>query len=241
MSPDHRTLGPLARKAAKRAGMVASLALVLAAGLANPAIAAPQNPTAPETTATVHTDDKCRPGNHHNPHYGATPADRDTGECKDPTGPVGSKGDKGNPAPCYEIDAHQGQHEYEVRGLVSNGITYAGIRDLRPSRNPADDDLRWTDLSGLSGYPTTRSEGVPCGVSVNEDTNGNNDLRGRDDFTDLKIDIVTTKGRVFEIICEVSHSGDELATVTCPHPDLPRSEDAWKELNRPQKDADNDE
>ncbi|WP_149830557.1 hypothetical protein [Streptomyces tailanensis] len=240
MSPDHRTLGPLAREAVKKAGMVASLALVLAAGLANPAIAAPPNPTDPETTATVPTDDKCRPGNNNDTHYGVTPSNRDTGDCK---GSRGEKGEKDRPAACYEIDAYQGQDEYEVRGAVSNGNTYAGIRDLRPSRNSVDDELRWTDLSELSGYPTTSSEGVPCGVSVNEHTNGNNGnfTRRVEDVTDVKIDIITTTGRVFEIICEVSHGGDELATITCPHPDLPRSEDAWKELNQPEPDADNDE
>ncbi|MEV5488907.1 hypothetical protein AB0L47_13030 [Streptomyces bobili] len=246
MSPDSRTtspFGPLARDAFRKAGMVASLALVLAAGVASPATAAARAVTGQAVTAEPSGGDKCK--NDH-PRTGDGTSASGGKECKGPTGPTGPKGATGatgptgpqgatgatgatgpqgatgatGPAgatgPCVEIDGFQDQQVYEVRGAVSGGNTYAGIRDVRPSQNHT---MRWTDLSGLQGYPTGGQNGTACGVSVNEHSQGMQDLAG------IKIDIITTTGLVFETICTESHAAATPATLTCPGP--------WVPLNSP--------
>ena len=55
--------------------------------------------------------------------------------------------------------------------------------------------MRWTDLSTLTGYPVGEHHGVACGVSVNEHS------RAVPGLADIKIDIITTTGLVFETIC----------------------------------------
>ncbi|MFF8189687.1 hypothetical protein ACF05L_02115 [Streptomyces bobili] len=231
MSPDSRTtsaFGPLARDAFRKAGMVASLALVLAAGVASPATAAARAVPGQAVTADPSGGDKCK-----NDHPRAADGTSTSGgkECKGPTGPTGPMGATGatgatgpqgptGPAGatgrCVEIDGFQDQQVYEVRGAVSGGNTYAGIRDVRPGE---DHTMRWTDLSGLQGYPTGGQNGTACGVSVNEHSQGLQDLAG------IKIDIITTTGLVFETICTESHAPDTPATLTCPGP--------WVPLNSP--------
>ncbi|MFG3264735.1 hypothetical protein [Streptomyces bobili] len=231
MSPDSRTtspFGPLARDAFRKAGMVASLALVLAAGVASPATAAARAVSGQAVTADPSGGDKCK-----NDHPRAADGTSASGgkECKGPTGPTGPQGATGatgatgpqgptGPAgttgPCVEIDGFQDQQVYEVRGAVSGGNTYAGIRDVRPSE---DHTMRWTDLSRLQGYPTGGHNGTACGVSVNEHSQGMQALAG------IKIDIITTTGLVFETICTESHTGNTPATLTCPGP--------WVPLNSP--------
>jgi hypothetical protein len=106
---------------------------------------------------------------------------------------------------------------------VSGTNTYAGIRDVRPS---FDHTLRWTDLSNRTGYPNGGQAGFACGVSINEHSQGNQDLAG------IKIDILTTPGQVFEIICTESHTMAAAATLSCPNPALPAL--AWQPLNSPE-------
>ncbi|MFM9497484.1 hypothetical protein ACKI1Q_28265 [Streptomyces galilaeus] len=234
MSPDSRTtspFGPLARDAFRRAGMVASLALVLAAGVASPATAAARTVTGQAVTADPSGGDKCK--NDH-PRAGDGTSASGGKECKGPTGPTGPQGatgatgptgptgatgatgTQGPTGPCVEIDGFQDQQVYEVRGAVSGGNTYAGIRDVRLGE---DHTMRWTDLSGLPGYPTGGQNGTACGVSVNEHSQGMQDLAG------IKIGIITTTGLVFETICTESHAADTPATLTCPGP--------WVPLNSP--------
>jgi hypothetical protein len=234
MSPDSRTtspFGPLARDAFRKAGMVASLALVLAAGVASPATAAARAVTGQAVTADPSGGDKCK--NDH-PRAGDGTSASGGKECKGPTGPTGPQGatgatgptgatgatgatgTQGPTGPCVEIDGFQDQQVYEVRGAVSGGNTYAGIRDVRPGE---DHTMRWTDLSGLQGYPTGAQNGTACGVSVNEHSRGMQDLAG------IKIDIITTTGLVFETICTESHAANTPATLTCPGP--------WVPLNSP--------
>ncbi|MFF3498096.1 hypothetical protein [Streptomyces sp. NPDC003247] len=111
---------------------------------------------------------------------------------------------------------------------MSDGNTYAGIRDVRPGENHT---LRWTDLSTRTGYPDGGDTGEVCGVSVNEHSQGNQDLAG------IKIDVLTTTGLVYEIICTESHSSNTPATLTCPNPAPPAL--AWLPLNSPQPGDDN--
>ncbi|MDQ1025174.1 hypothetical protein QF035_002756 [Streptomyces umbrinus] len=207
MSPDRRrssSLGPLAR---------APLALVMAAGMVGPAAGAGRTVT-DRTAATLgHTEDWCKsqPGKQN-----GYPGERDGGrnECKKgptgptgppgadgmdgetgPTGPPGADGEDGETGPtgatgpCSDIDAEQDSGNYELRAVLTGGIYYAGIRDLRA--NPPTPFL-WTDLSGRTNYPNTRQTGFACGVSVNEQQTSER----------LKSNLITTTGRVHEIRCD---------------------------------------
>ncbi|MGW3289940.1 hypothetical protein ACWDR3_35390 [Streptomyces sp. NPDC001002] len=288
-SPEFRTalLGPLARDRFRKAGLVASLALVLAAGVADPTAAATRSVTENARATAGNGGDHCKPGH---PHESRTPGQKTN--CKGPTGPTGPRGPRGpkgeqgdrgprgekgatgpqgptgatgpqgqpgqpgtpgptGPAgptgpqgdqgptgapgtpgtpgtpgstgatgatgPCADIDGFQDQQVYEVRGAVSGTITYAGIRDVR---NSEDHTMRWTDLSTLTGYPNGGTNGYACAVSVNEHSQGNQELAG------IKYDIITTTGLVFETICTESHAGGDPATLTCPGP--------WTPLNSPE-------
>ncbi|WP_405839970.1 hypothetical protein [Streptomyces sp. NBC_01518] len=294
MSPEFPTsplLGPLARDRFRKAGLMASLALVLASGVAGPAAAAARS-TTDRTTAAAGGGDHCKPAHHHKSRVTEAGGN---GDCKGPTGPTGPtgpkgpKGDKGATGPtgpkgptgatgatgaqgqpgqpgatgptgptgpqgdqgatgatgttgaqgatgptgatgpmgttgatgatgpCADIDGFQDQQVYEVRGAVSGTITYAGIRDVRPAE---DHTMRWTDLSTLTGYPNGGTNGFACGVSVNEHSQGGQDLAG------IKYDVITTTGLVFETICTESHAANTPAALACPGP--------WTALNSPE-------
>ncbi|WP_405972032.1 hypothetical protein [Streptomyces sp. NBC_00988] len=292
MSPEFPTsslLGPLARDRFRKAGLVASLALVLASGVAGPAAAAARSTTGHAEAAAGRGGgggDHCKPAHHHKSRVtegggkgdckgptgptgptgpkgpkgdkgatgatgpkgptgatGATGAQGQPGQqgATGPTGPTGPQGDQGATGatgaqgatgptgpmgptgatgatgPCADIDGFQDQEVYEVRGAVSGTITYAGIRDVRPAK---DHTMRWTDLSTLTGYPNGGTNGFACGVSVNEHSQGNQDLAG------IKYDVITTTGLVFETICVESHSANTAAALTCPGP--------WTALNSPE-------
>lgn len=246
MSPESRTsslFGPLARDRFRKAGMVASLALVLASGVANPAAAAARTVTDQAKAAAGHGGDHCKPPHHKSRategggkgdckgptgptgptgpkgpkgDKGATGAQGSTGPTG-PTGPMGTTGATGATGPCADIDGFQDQEVYEVRAALSGTITYAGIRDVRPAK---DHTMRWTDLSTLTGYPNGGTNGFVCGVSVNEHSQGNQDLAG------IKYDVITTTGLVFETICVESHTASTAAALTCPGP--------WTALNSPE-------
>ncbi|MEU5044317.1 hypothetical protein [Streptomyces griseorubiginosus] len=260
MSPEfgaRSPLGPLARDRFTKAATMASLALVLATGLAAPAAAAARDMSSHPHATTPLGGDKCKP-THHKSRAGRPMGGH--GDCKGPTGPTGPKGATGatgptgpqgptgptgpmgmpgtpgqngqtgatgatgptGPASCVEIDGFQDQQVYEVRGAVNNGVTYAGIRDVRPSK---DHTMRWTDLSTLDDYPDPATSGIACGVSVNEHSQGNQDLAG------IKIDIITTTGLVFETICTEGHTANTPATLTCPGPWVPLNSPAPGDLN----------
>ena len=102
MSPEFRTspLGPLARNRFRKAGMVASLALALAAGAAGPATAAARSMTEHVNAAAGNGGGDCKPHHHHKSQ--ATEAGGKD-HCKGPTGPTGPtgpKGDKGDTGPA---------------------------------------------------------------------------------------------------------------------------------------------
>ncbi|WP_062650472.1 collagen-like triple helix repeat-containing protein [Streptomyces maremycinicus] len=89
-------LGPVARHRCKRAGMVASLAVVLAAGVISPAAAAARSVTDRVQAELPSPGGKCKPGHHKHEHH--KPRAIEAGgkdKCKGPTGPTGPKGPKG--------------------------------------------------------------------------------------------------------------------------------------------------
>ncbi|MEU9268041.1 hypothetical protein AB0E04_21670 [Streptomyces sp. NPDC048251] len=89
-------LGPVARHRCKRAGMVASLAVILAAGVISPAAAAARSVTDRVQAELPSPGGKCKPG-HHKPDHHKPRAVEAGGKdkCKGPTGPTGPKGPKG--------------------------------------------------------------------------------------------------------------------------------------------------
>ncbi|WP_327183068.1 hypothetical protein [Streptomyces sp. NBC_01334] len=89
-------LGPVARHRCKRAGMVASLAVILAAGVISPAAAAARSVTDRVQAELPSAGGKCKPG-HHKPDHHKPRAIEAGGrdKCKGPTGPTGPKGPKG--------------------------------------------------------------------------------------------------------------------------------------------------
>ncbi|MDV7223294.1 hypothetical protein R5A26_45985, partial [Streptomyces prunicolor] len=96
MNPEFPTaspLGPLARDRFRKAGMVASLALVLASGVAAPATAAARSVTDRPRAAAGNGGDHCKPAQHHK---SRVTEGGGKGDCKGPTGPTGPKGPKGD-------------------------------------------------------------------------------------------------------------------------------------------------
>ncbi|MEH0423359.1 hypothetical protein [Streptomyces sp. B21-083] len=251
MSPEYRTrslLGPLARDRFKKAGMTASLALVLAASVASPAAAAARGMGDHATGASRYSSggkDKCKQqGPKHRDALSAAQGGKD--KCQGPTGPTGPKGatgatgptgPQGQPgvtgptgppgvtgptgtiAPCSDIDAQQNTGAFELRAALTDGSYYAGIRDLR-GPNPAPPFL-WTDLSGRTNYPDSAATGFACGASVNRQQASER----------IKFDLITTIGTVYEIRC------DQVLTTT---PATLSCDAAWTQLlNTPTTGADN--
>ncbi|MFG2373593.1 hypothetical protein ACGFY9_19220 [Streptomyces sp. NPDC048504] len=96
MNPEFPTsspLGPLARDRFRKAGTLASLALVLAAGVASPAAAAARSVTDQPKAAAGRGGDHCKPNHHHKSRVTEAGG---KGDCKGPTGPTGPKGPKGD-------------------------------------------------------------------------------------------------------------------------------------------------
>ncbi|MFF8321282.1 hypothetical protein ACF06V_29480 [Streptomyces bobili] len=240
MSPDSRTtspFGPLARDAFRRAGMVASLALVLAAGVASPATAAARAVTGQAVTADPSGGDKCKTDHH--PRAGDGTSASGGKECKGPTGPTGPQGATGAtgptgpmgatgpqgvtgaPGPCSDIDAYHPQGNVEYRSVLTNGRYYAGIRDLTGS---VENPMLWTDLTEHEGYPAGGAAGLPCGAAVSEHPTS----------SDVQFDVLTTTGRVYEISCEFDPNGDDPAILDCGT----TTGNDWVEMNlRPAEDA----
>jgi len=231
MSPEYRTrslLGPLARDRFKKAGMTASLALVLAASVSSPAVAAARGTGDHATGASRYSSggkDKCKQQGPHRVTLSTAQGGKDN--CQGPTGPTGptgpigptgatgptgpqgNTGPTGTAAPCSDIDALQNQGAFELRAALTTGRYYAGIRDLRGS-TPAPPFL-WTDLSGRTGYPDSAATGFACGASVN----------AQQATERIKFDLITTIGTVYEIRCDQVLSTTP-ATLSC--------DDAWTQL-----------
>jgi hypothetical protein len=78
--------------------------------------------------------------------------------------------------------------------VISDGITYAGIRRNRPTVGT----FTWYDLT--DGDPNNSYPTNACSVSVSSHAN------------DVSIQVLTTDGEVYETVCSVNNSTD---TLTC--------------------------
>lgn len=210
MSPENRTrsqLGPLPRSGGWLAGgTLASLALVLV-GISSPAFAAGQSiraaqavnesgpvaadpckqkPNGPRGAndqvaglAGPQGSDKCQGAT------GPTGPTGDTGPAgaTGPTGPTGPTGDAG---PCSDVDAYTPSNANEVKAVLSDGVAYAGIRDLTPAPTP----WLWYDLTDTeTSFPETA-----CSISVAAQTNAEGGV---------SVQVLTTEGEVWEINCAI--------------------------------------
>ncbi|MDQ0990899.1 hypothetical protein [Streptomyces sp. V3I7] len=226
MSPEHRTtslLGPLARDRFKKAGMLTSLALVLAAGVVSPAAAAARSmPDGHAPVARHYGGDHCKedkPGKSLLDSRAEAGGGDGKDECKGATGATGPKGNTGatgatgdtgpkgdtggtGPAgPCSDIDASQDSNDFELRAVLTGGRTYAGIRDLTTA---TPGPYLWTDLSNKTNYPQDA-----CAVSIAQHAQGMQ-VEG-----DLRVNVVTTAGVVWENTCQVVTSN---RTLNCNDP-----------------------
>ncbi|WP_329299631.1 hypothetical protein OG410_15235 [Streptomyces sp. NBC_00659] len=217
MNPESRTarlLGPPARGRFKRAGVVASLALVTASGVVGPATPADLTPS-DRTAAAPDGSDGCRP---HRPcrgprgPRGATgpagpqgpPGQTGATGATGATGPQGETGPVGPTGPCVGIDAAQESADFEIRLALTGGRTYAGIRDQRAGEQQT---LLWTDLSARPDYPAGGAAGLPCDVTVNAHNRSETVKR-------IKFDVITTTGQVWEAAC-VAFTTTHPATLNC--------------------------
>ncbi|MFD5638619.1 hypothetical protein ACFWJM_31355 [Streptomyces sp. NPDC127077] len=230
MNPESRTarlLGPPARGRFKKAGVVTSLALVMASGVVGPAT--PADLTA-STRAGAAPDGGCRP-RHLDDRAPAGGRPEDGRGCRGPrgprgetgpagpqglpgptgptgatgaTGPQGEIGPTGPTGPCVGIDAAQESEEFEIRLALIGGRTYAGIRDQRAGEKQT---FLWTDLTARPDYPAGGAAGLPCDVTVNAHNRSTTVKR-------IKFDIVTTTGQIWEAAC-VAFTTTHPATLNC--------------------------
>ncbi|MEK0099978.1 collagen-like protein [Streptomyces sp. A475] len=197
MRPDYgtgTTLGPLPRRARwKTGGTIASLALVLAAGVAGPAAATAQGVHAARVTGTSRHGDgggECRDGVHHdNPKRhplglggdngdcgtGATGATGATGPKGDPgaTGPRGDTGlqgipgPKGDTGPTGSTGATGGQGEPGAPGAI--GATGATGSPGTPGGPGAPGPAGATGATGATG-PAGNAVNIGASVSSGDQT-----------------------------------------------------------------------
>ncbi|MFE2299318.1 hypothetical protein ACFXAW_14090 [Streptomyces sp. NPDC059445] len=227
MNPESRTahlLGPPARRRFKKAGVVASLALVMASGVVGPAT--PADLTASDRTAAA-PDGGCRPrdlddrapANGHpengrgcrgprGPRGAPGPAGpqgpRGETGATGATGPRGEAGPTGPTGPCVGIDAAQEAEDFEIRLALTGGRTYAGIRDQRTGEKQT---FLWTDLTARPDYPAGGAAGLPCDVTVNAHNRSTTVRR-------VKFDVITTTGQIWEAAC-VAFTTTHPATLNC--------------------------
>ncbi len=232
-------LGPLARSRFRKAGMTASLTLVLATGVVSPTAAAAASVSDDKPTATQQGGTNCRP---HKSRSAAESYVPDTkpkpkDKCKGATGATGATGPKGAtgatgatgaparterterpgqperrvplaPVSVPIIDSTQDSNRFELRAALTPPVmggpnrAYAGVRDLT-----GDDPgpFLWTDLTGNDNYPQNA-----CGISVEGHAQGDQ-TEG-----DMRIDVITTTGQVYETTCGVNLG--ENITLTCDDP-----------------------
>ncbi|MCH0538187.1 hypothetical protein I3F58_01145 [Streptomyces sp. MUM 203J] len=110
------------------------------------------------------------------------------------------------------MDAYNPSASHEVKAVLSDGITYAGIRALTGPN--VDRGYVWYDL-------TDDGEGYPmgaCSVSIANQANG------------TSIQVLTTDGEVYETVCEVENSTD---TLDC--------DEVWMQLETPEPGDDGPE
>lgn len=254
MSPEYGTrslLGPLARDRFKKTGMMASLALVLAASVVSPAAAAARG-VGEHTNGTSHYSvggkDKCKTqGSKHRVAESTAQGGKD--KCKGPTGPTGPQGATGATGPTGPQGATGPTGPTGPTGATgATGATgtAAPCSDIDAHQNQGAFELRaaltdgsyyagirdlrgstpappflWTDLSDRTNYPDSEATGFACGASVNEQQVAER----------IKFNLITTIGTVYEIRCDQVLSTTP-ATLSC--------DDAWTQLqNTPTPGADN--
>lgn len=227
MSPENRTrstLGPLPRRSSWLAGgTLASLALVMA-GISGPAFATAQGVPAAETVTAASTasGEECRD---ENDEYDPRKADQagprggggDDGCKRGPKGPTGPRGPKGDPGPCSDVDAYRPNAATDLKAVLSNGVAYAGIRDLTGADAPTP--FLWYDL-------TDDEEDFPndaCAISIAAQTNATGGV---------SIQTLTRRGEVWELTCDVEQ--DPAPTVGF----VLDCDTEWNELTTPVPGAD---
>jgi hypothetical protein len=212
-------------------GTIASLALMLTA-VASPAMAAGQGANAPAGVSASALsggdeckdlpkglygvesqldailgggDGKCKVGP-----KGEQGPPGETGEQGPPgetgeQGPPGERGEQGPPGPCSDVDAYRPSNAVDLKAVLSDGMAYAGIRDLQPTPG----DFTWYDLTDDgTGFP----DGA-CSISIASQAN------------DVSIQVLTTEGEVFETVCEVDTAPGGESVLTC--------DEVWEELTTP--------
>ncbi|MFD5817931.1 hypothetical protein [Streptomyces sp. NPDC127038] len=231
MNPESRTActpGPRARGRFKRAGVVASLALVMASGVVGPATPADLDtpraaagPDGADRCGPRHLDDGARPHELADGRRGCRGPRGPRGEpgpvgpqgppgavgAAGPTGPrgeTGATGPAGPTGPCVGLDSAQESEDFEIRLALIDGRTYAGIRDQRTGEKQT---ALWTDLTARPDYPAGGAAGVPCDVAVNAHNRSTTVKR-------IKFDVITTTGQIWEAAC-VAFTTTHPATLNC--------------------------
>ncbi|MFK0255381.1 hypothetical protein [Streptomyces sp. NPDC090445] len=117
-----------------------------------------------------------------------------------PTGPTGATGSTGPTGPqgasgqCFDVDAVRPAASREVKAVLSDTITFAGIRDLTPAPTP----WRWYDLTDTGDtYPTDA-----CAVSISTQANI------------VNIEVLTTGGDIYETACRINPGTPDSLTCT---------------------------
>ncbi|MDH6224396.1 MULTISPECIES: collagen-like protein [Streptomyces] len=188
--------------------MLASLALVMATGVATPATAVRSMPEHPATPYGGDTS-RCTDGQDRHavsPHGGGWGKDHCRGATgptgpqgpRGATGPTGPQGPRGATGPCVDIDSVAPSRSEQFSAVISGGLTSVGRQDLTPTVGP----FTWVDLSDNPGYPGPSS----CGVGIS--TQGN----------DLWVQVLTTGGQIWQTHCAL-----EGTTLTCTEAWLPQT------------------
>lgn len=227
MSPENRTkstLGPLPRRSSwLTGGTLASLALVVAS-MSTPAFATTQGmPAAGTVTAVSPTGaDECKDENDESEprtvqEAGPRGGGGDEGCKRGPTGPTGPRGPKGDPGPCSDVDAYRPNAATDLKAVLSNGVAFAGIRNLTGAGAPTP--FLWYDLTDTEDdFPDDA-----CAISIAAQSNAEGGV---------SIQTLTRGGEVWEITCDVEQAPAPTVgfVLDC--------DDEWNELSTPVAGAD---
>ncbi|MBW8740753.1 MAG: hypothetical protein JF621_27815 [Streptomyces turgidiscabies] len=250
MSPEYRTrslLGPLARDRFKKAGMTASLALVLAASVASPAAAAVRGMGDHATGASRYSSggkDKCK---QQGPKHRVTlsPAQGGKDKCQGPTGPTGPKGAtaatgatgaQGQTGATGPTGPTGPQGVTGPQGNTGATGTAAPCSDIDAHQNRGAFELRAAltngryyagirDLRGSTPAPPflwtdlTDRTGYPDSAATGFACGAS--VNAQQASERIKFDLITTIGTVYEIRCDQVLSTSR-ATLSC--------DDAWTQL-----------
>ncbi|MDX2563887.1 hypothetical protein PV371_30155 [Streptomyces sp. TX20-6-3] len=128
------------------------------------------------------------------------------------TGPQGPEGPQGPVGPCIDVDGYNPANSREVKAVLSDEVTYVGIRDLIPTVT----QFIWYDLTDPTDHP-----GYPanaCAVSVASQANN------------VSVQVLTENGEVWETRCAiVPGTPDSLDCIGTPTDNL----GPWTELTTP--------